>query len=491
MRQLDAELRRFFARRIVRITFLVAILIIVLAVTIGTAKGHAGYEYSIDTVTGHVTDTRTGRVVANQPPGEYTSDFSGSDGRGNIVYGQSDTRTNIGKDLANVLEGTGVALLFAAFALGASFVGAEFNVGSLTTQLLFQSRRWRVHIGKAAAVALGTALVAFAVMLFVALAMYVGSELNGVVHGVDGAFLVDRTLQALRIAAVCGTGAMLAYSVTLVAKRSSAGMIAFFLQFVLLNLIDPTKKPFGPISHYMPLRGLLAVVLKHTAHRRKRAGACDPHHGRRCGPDGGLDRRPGRRRRGALRSIRGALKPAPSRYRRHRWPNPSTSSWWAPGPRAPRPRSRPSLTACTSSASTRRSSPRQDLRRRAHGERPPAAGEVGGLGRRPARRRSRPSCARPCSSPRAVAGSGCRSRPRARTPRSCAAGCSMPRSSTCARRRGVEIREGCAIEDVKQVGGEGASSRSPTAPCSTASFVIAADGHWSTVRRAAGTRRAA
>jgi hypothetical protein len=102
-------------------------------------------------------------------------------------------------------------------------------------------------------------------MLFVALAMYVGSEVNGVVQGLDGAFLAHRTLQALRIAAVCGAGAMLAYSVTLVAKRSSAGMIAFFLQFVLLNLINPTKKPFGPISHYMPLRGLLAVVLKHSA----------------------------------------------------------------------------------------------------------------------------------------------------------------------------------------------------------------------------------
>ena len=264
MRQLDAELRRFFARRIVRGTFLIAAVIIVVVVTIGTAKGHPGSQFSLDPATGRVVDTATGRVVANKSRGGIPSQFGGTDDQGRIFFGASDTRTNIGKDLANVLEGTGVALLFAAFALGASFVGAEFNVGSLTTQLLFEPRRWRVHLAKSVAVAVGAATLALAVMVFVALAMYIGSELNGVVRGLDGAFLARRIAQALRVAAVVGVGAMLAYSVTLVAKRSSAGMTTFFLQFVLLNLIRPDKMPFGPISHYAPVRGLLAIVVKHT-----------------------------------------------------------------------------------------------------------------------------------------------------------------------------------------------------------------------------------
>jgi hypothetical protein len=41
-------------------------------------------------------------------------------------------------------------------------------------------------------------------------------------------------------------------------------MTTFFLQFVLLNLIRPDKMPFGPISHYAPVGGLLAIVVKHT-----------------------------------------------------------------------------------------------------------------------------------------------------------------------------------------------------------------------------------
>ncbi len=57
----------------------------------------------------------------------------------------------------------------------------------------------------------------------------------------------------------------MAYGVTLVAKRTSAGIVAFFLQFVLLGLIDPTKMPFGLISHYAPVRGLIGAIMKHTA----------------------------------------------------------------------------------------------------------------------------------------------------------------------------------------------------------------------------------
>jgi hypothetical protein len=265
VRQLDTELRRFFARRIVRGTFLLAVLLVVLVVSIGTAKGHPGHEYSLDPQTGQVTDAATGQVIGNEGSGRIPSSFGGTDENGRILIGESDTRTNIGKDLGDALEGTGVALLFVSFVLGASFVGAEFNVGSLTTQLLFEPRRWRVHLAKSAAVALGTAALAFAVLLIVALAMYIGSELNGVVHGLDGTFFAHRAAQALRVAAVIGVGAMLAYSVTLIARRTSAGIIAFILQFVLLNLINPNKGTFAPISHYAPIRGLVATLIRHTS----------------------------------------------------------------------------------------------------------------------------------------------------------------------------------------------------------------------------------
>ena len=262
MRQLDAELRRFFARRIVRGTFVLAVLLIVLVVTIVTAKGHAGNEYAFNPETGQVTDPATGRVVETMPPGQGPyAQFRGDDGQGHILFGRRETRMNVGKDLSDAMQGVGVALLFAAFVVGASFVGAEYNVGSLTTQLMFEPRRWRVHLAKAVAVAVGVAVLTLAVLLVLALAMYAGSELKGVVSGLDGAFVVHRAGQAMRIAGAAMAGGVLAYAVTLVVRRSSAGMAVFFLQFVLLNLISPAQKPFGVISHYAPLRALVAVIV--------------------------------------------------------------------------------------------------------------------------------------------------------------------------------------------------------------------------------------
>jgi hypothetical protein len=251
VRQLDAELRRFFARRIVRGAFLLAALIVLAVVTIGTMRGKPATTKTVD---------EPGAFLV--PPG--ASDLQNPDdpfaGTGTFTFSTSDTRMNVGKDLKDVLEGTGVAMVFVAIMLGASFVGAEFNVGSLTTQLLYEPRRTRVHVSKAAAVAVGTGLVSLLVSGLIAASMYVGSELKGVVEGVDGAFWWDRLGDGLRVAAAAALAGVMAYSVTLVTKRTSAAIVVFFVQFPLLFLIQPTSKPFGFISQYNPLRALLAVI---------------------------------------------------------------------------------------------------------------------------------------------------------------------------------------------------------------------------------------
>jgi hypothetical protein len=231
---------------------LVGILIVLLVVVIGTVKGHSGSSVAVDPT--------TGRPLSGTISGSGSFQYGGPGGD-TAYFVRNDTRMNIGKDLENVLEGTGIALLFAGFAIGASFVGAEFNVGSLTTQLLFEPRRERVHAAKATAVAIGTASFALAIMVLVAASMYIGSAARGVVQGVDGTFVVHRVAEALRIAAAVGAGATMAYCVTLVTRRSSAGMIAFYLQYPLMFILDPARMPFGLISHYEPLRGLAAIVL--------------------------------------------------------------------------------------------------------------------------------------------------------------------------------------------------------------------------------------
>jgi ABC-2 type transport system permease protein len=251
MRQLSVELRRFFARRIVRGAFVLAALLVLVVVGIQAGRGRVErsqfYEYA----------TSPPDAGFTTPEGQPTFDGPTPE----IVPIVNDTRLKIGETLETALEGTGVAMLFVAFVLGASFVGAEFNVGSLTTQLLFEPRRWRVHTSKALAVAIGASGVALGVLALLTISMYVGSGLRGVVAGLDATWWSHRVGETLRIVGACGSGAAMAYAVTLVAKRSSAGIIALFLQYPLLFMINPARKPFGFVSHYMPLRGLLAIVV--------------------------------------------------------------------------------------------------------------------------------------------------------------------------------------------------------------------------------------
>ena len=152
-------------------------------------------------------------------------------------------------------------MLFVAFVLGASFIGADFNAGSLSTQLLFVPARWRMHVSKAAAVAAGVGILTFAVLVLLSAAMFAGSEIHGIVRDVDAAWWLHRTATVLRGSAVAAVGGVLAYSMALIARKSAAGIIVFFLQYPLLFLIDPESQPFGFVSRFEPLRSLLVLLV--------------------------------------------------------------------------------------------------------------------------------------------------------------------------------------------------------------------------------------
>lgn len=256
MRQFDADLRRFFARRLVRVMFLVVAAIILVVVAAATIAGHAVSDADRQKYRDQVEQIQQMRP-------ELPRGVDNGKEIGPIVYPSEprDTRIDLHTDVTEALEGTGIALLFLAFMFGASFIGADHNAGSLTTQLLYEPRRLRVHASKAVAAALGCALVGAALLALLSAALYVGASVNGVTTGADAAWWADRVLQVLRISGAIALAGGMTYGVTLVARRTTAGVIAFFLQYPLMFLINPHNSRFGFISKYMPLRGLMGIVI--------------------------------------------------------------------------------------------------------------------------------------------------------------------------------------------------------------------------------------
>ena len=242
MRQFDADIRRFFARRIVRGSIIVALLIAVISIAIPTVRGHAPRR-----------DTSNQQIQVGITPDGYPIYSSSGPPR--------DTWINVGHDLEGTFKGLSILMIFVGAMLGASFVGAEFYLGSLTSQLLYEPRRRRVHLAKAAAVGAGSAAFAVGLCLAVGALMYAGSELHGVVHGLDAEWMRHRAVNVARVAGTGGAAAVMAYSVTIVTHRTSAAIVAFFVQFPLIAAVSPTARVFGPISRFAPMRGLLAIVV--------------------------------------------------------------------------------------------------------------------------------------------------------------------------------------------------------------------------------------
>lgn len=242
MRQFDSDLRRFFARRIVRGTILVALLVAVISITIPTVRGHAPEK------------TFTKQIqVGVTPDGQPIYSTFGPTPR--------DTRIKVGHDLEDTLKGLSILMIIIGAMLGASFVGADFHLGSLTSQLLYEPRRGRVHVAKAAAVGAGCAAFAVGLCLAVAALMYAGSELHGVVQGLDADWLRHRAVNVGRAAATGGAAAMMAYAITMVTHRTSAAIVAFLVQFPFVAAFSGRSGMFAVISHYAPLQGLLALAV--------------------------------------------------------------------------------------------------------------------------------------------------------------------------------------------------------------------------------------
>jgi hypothetical protein len=172
MRPFGADLERFAARRLMRGALIAALLLIVVVIGVQTVRGHQfvkRYESqmysdgSFDPVSGELSPSATPTIQVYTEP--------------------HDSRINVARTLSNTLTTSGILLMIVAFVLGASFVGAEFGGSGLSTQLLYEPRRWRVHASKAVAVAVSCAAFALCVRCTIALATFLGGKLHGVVSG--------------------------------------------------------------------------------------------------------------------------------------------------------------------------------------------------------------------------------------------------------------------------------------------------------------------
>ncbi len=140
-------------------------------------------------------------------------------------------------DLDNWLQGVSFLLVAGALAMGASFVGAEWHAGSMTTLLTWEPRRLRVLMAKTIAIA----AVAFVVTIGLQAALSLVLTLVAVVRGdtaeTGGAWLRSVVGSGMRISATASIGSVMGLAVAMIGRNVSAALGGIFVYVAVIEQI--------------------------------------------------------------------------------------------------------------------------------------------------------------------------------------------------------------------------------------------------------------
>ena len=150
--------------------------------------------------------------------------------------------------MADVFEGTSVPLIILGLALGASFIGAEWHVGTITTLLTWEPRRVRVMVGKVLALVVAVFTSAVALQAILGLTLWPVAVLRGTTEGVDATWLAETTVVVARGALIAALAATLGFSIASVARNTTTALVIGFVYFAvaegLLRGFRPKWQPW-------------------------------------------------------------------------------------------------------------------------------------------------------------------------------------------------------------------------------------------------------
>jgi hypothetical protein len=236
------ELRRFLARRLMRVIALLAvaaILVAALIVFFNSSRDPSG------SAAVQVVESTDGMVSC------YGSTFGagGVPDRGQTAQEFCDemaaeSASSFGDDrfhLASLDEtwlAVGGQMVIIAWLIGASFAGAEWHTGSMTTLLTWEPRRARVFMAKLAALLILVYLGSIALEILIGLALWPAAALRGTTTGVDAAWIGESAALLGRVGLVCCVGASLGYGLAMVGRNTAASLgVGFGYLIIIESLI--------------------------------------------------------------------------------------------------------------------------------------------------------------------------------------------------------------------------------------------------------------
>lgn len=268
MRMVLVELSRFRSRRAIALILVAASLLAALmaattlwdtrpvgAAEIAQARAIAEHEASAPGFKRELA-----RCQAN--PEEYNGPGSTAEDCAKNMTPRAEwylTRRPLALDRVRDDAGVGLLLLVATFMVivGTTFAGADWASGSMSNQMLFEPRRWRVWVAKATAVFLGTLVASAVIATAFWAAMFLAAESRGISTGEA----VQASIRAMvaRGVLLAGLGALGAFALTML-LRHTVGTLAVLFAYAVGGTAVLAALPVTGIGRWSVGNNVLAWV---------------------------------------------------------------------------------------------------------------------------------------------------------------------------------------------------------------------------------------
>lgn len=226
------EWRRLRTRRIVRVFLVIALLNIVVSGVWVFLKSNRDFESAQAD-----QRARVEQCLERVGPGAPGEGFDPGSTFCLDTAGTTDPRFHL-TALSQVFEALSLVLTFAMWGLAASFMGAEWEAGTVGLLLTQEPRRVRVLLAKVAVVA-AFAVLATAVLLgLLSLALLPAAIVRGTTEGANGAWMGEMTRIGLRIVATAGLAAVFGFSLAAASRRTSVAIGVLLLAFLFDIIIQ-------------------------------------------------------------------------------------------------------------------------------------------------------------------------------------------------------------------------------------------------------------
>lgn len=177
--------------------------------------------------------------LVDSPPGETLEDFCFNVAMENSFV--PDKRFYFDA-MDEIMMGVTVALAMLAFFLGASFMGAEWQKGTMTTTLTWENRRWVVFGAKMLAVVIASLVLFVVLQALLTLLLLPSALFRGSMERVDSAWWGDAGATFARCAAATVVAGVAGMSLASLGRNTAAALgIGFGYMVVLENLIRALK----------------------------------------------------------------------------------------------------------------------------------------------------------------------------------------------------------------------------------------------------------